>query len=309
VLPNGHDMLAPIEYSTKSVAKPIVKWAGGKRKLLPALVEELPAQMRTYVEPFVGGAALFFCLASSLPRRFERAILVDKNPELIACYVAVRDRVDEVIALLEEHAAAADRRALFYRLREVDTAAMSGVERAARFVFLNRTGFNGLWRVNASGKFNVPFGRYVNPRIVDAERLRAASAALARAEILHDDYEAPLADLGKRDFVYFDPPYVPLSRTSSFTAYASEGFGPEDQRRLAGELRALGERGVKAMLSNADNDETRRLYRGLPFKVVHAARSINSDATKRGAIAELIVRNWRDAPKATARRRAIESSS
>jgi DNA adenine methylase len=274
------------------VAKPIVKWAGGKTRLLPELLAETPKRIRTYVEPFAGGAALFFKLASEPRCRFARAVLVDQNPELVTCYRAVQKNVDHVIDALNRFADDPARKELYYRLRDEPTADMPAPRRAARLIFLNRTGYNGLWRVNASGRFNVPYGRYENPRIVDVERLQAASRALERAEILHGDFSIATRPLGDADFVYFDPPYVPVSKTASFTAYASKGFGPSDQERLAAELRRLATRGVHAMLSNADTKETRRLYAGLSHRVVRVPRAINSDPSKRGEIPELLVRNW-----------------
>jgi DNA adenine methylase len=278
------------------VVKPIVKWAGGKTRLLKHLVPfATEKKMRVYAEPFAGGAALFFRLASMPERRFETAILCDQNPELVAAYLAVKRSVDKVLDALQKLADVEDRRGLFYELREQPTKKLSDVERAARLIFLNRTGYNGLWRVNSKGKFNVPYGRYKNPRIVDPERLHAAAEALTLAKIQHCDFEEVTREREEGDFVYFDPPYVPVSKTATFTAYASQGFGPADQERLATEMRRLGSRGVRAMLSNAANDETRRLYKGLELEIVHAPRAINSDATKRGDVAEVLVRNWKGA--------------
>lgn len=278
----------------EGVAKPIVKWAGGKTRLLKHLVPfATERKMRVYAEPFMGGAALFFRLASAPERRFERAILADQNPELVATYLAVKKHVDKVLTALQKYADAVDRSALYYETRDRATARMGDVERAARLIFLNRTGYNGLWRVNSKGKFNVPYGRYKNPKIVDPERLRAASEALALAEIRHVDFSEVSRERDEGDFVYFDPPYVPLTKTAAFTAYALQGFGPDDQERLAKELRRLRDRGVRAMLSNAWNAETRRLYEGLEVEVVYAPRAINSDPTKRGEVAEALVRNWK----------------
>jgi DNA adenine methylase len=248
--------------------------------------------MRTYVEPFAGGAALFFHLATSGSHVFERAVLADKNPELMALYRAVKSEVEAVIASLEVLKARPERRELFYRLRGAKTESMSDVDRAARFVFLNRTGYNGLWRVNSRGVYNVPYGRYKDPKIVDPERMRAASRALASAELLHADFGDALAGLGRQDFVYFDPPYVPVSKTAAFTAYAREGFGPKEQERLASIMRELKKRGVRALLSNAATDGARDLYKGFHVEEVRAARAINSDATKRGEVGELLVRNF-----------------
>ncbi len=282
----------------EGVAKPIVKWAGGKTRLLKHLVPfATERKMRVYAEPFMGGAALFFRLASMPERRFERAILADQNPELVAAYQAVKKHVDRVLTALQKYADREDRRELYYETRDLSTQKLGDVERAARLIFLNRTGYNGLWRVNSKGKFNVPYGRYLNPKIVDPERLHAASAALALAEIRHVDFLEVSRECAEGDFVYFDPPYVPLSKTATFTAYASQGFGPDDQERLAKEMRRLRDRGVRAMLSNASNAETRRLYEGLETEVVYAPRAINSDPKKRGEVAEVLVRNWKGGAK------------
>jgi DNA adenine methylase len=278
-------------------AKPIVKWAGGKSRLLPELLERVPRSIGTYAEPFAGGAALFFALASQVSRgerKMARAVLADQNEELIALYRAVQSHVDDLIDELGD----ADRyradRDLFYRQRELDTSKLSIVERAARFMFLNRTCFNGLWRVNASGRFNVPFGKYKNPRICDPDGLRAANRAfnVVDVTIVHADFATAVARLGRRDFVYFDPPYVPLSRTASFTSYAKAGFGERDQERLAAVLRELRDHGVRAMLSNADTPVSRALYEGLTLDAVRAPRSISCDGATRNAVSELLVTTW-----------------
>jgi DNA adenine methylase len=284
--------------------KPIVKWAGGKSKLLHALMPHVPAKIGTYAEPFAGGAALFFGIAgedlatgeSRAPsrsaksaRRWKRAVLNDQNEELVACYRAVKDDVASLIDALHEYRYDRD---LYYEVRDRETRGMSDVERGARFIFLNRTCFNGLWRVNASGKFNVPFGRYKNPRIVDEKRLRAASHALKSVDLRVGDFAKVTRDLGEGDFVYFDPPYVPLSKTAAFTAYDKSGFGEVEQARLAKELRRLKEAGVRAVLSNADTPETRELYAGLRVSIVQVTRPINSDPSKRGDTAEVVVTTW-----------------
>jgi DNA adenine methylase len=271
------------------MAKPILKWAGGKRHLLGELLPKLPTRIRTYAEPFAGGAALFFALECDGSRSFERAILADRNEELIACYRAVKSDVKHLIRRLHDYKYERD---AYYRARAEETAGWSDVERGARLIYLNRTCFNGLWRVNSAGKFNVPFGRYDDPRIVDEDGLLRASLALARAEIVYGDFAEVTADLGARDFAYFDPPYVPLSKTASFTAYSPGGFGPKDQERLARELCALRKRGACAMLSNADTEAMRNLYQGLAVQSVKAPRAINSNAKKRGDVSELLVTNW-----------------
>jgi DNA adenine methylase len=271
-------------------ARPIVKWAGGKSALIPALMKRVPDKMRVYVEPFAGGAALFFALASTRPRLpFKRAILVDQNAELVACYRAVKSDVEEVIERLSAYKYDRDQ---FYDVRSQNTSKMSDGERGARLIYLNKTCFNGLWRVNSKGEFNVPFGRLVNPKICDEKKLRAASRALALAEIVNGDFAAPLGTLGSKDFVYFDPPYVPVSKTANFTAYARGGFDDEDQARLVREMQKLASRGVRALLSNANTPETRKLYREFDHDLVEARRSINSNITRRGPTSELVVMNW-----------------
>ena len=197
--------------------------------------------------------------------------------------------VEAVITALGDYTHDEDR---YYAERARLTTKLSDVARAARFIFLNRTCYNGLWRVNASGKFNVPFGRYKNPRILDEDGLRRASTLLRDVVIAEKDFAEVTRNLKKGDFVYLDPPYVPLSKTAAFTAYASKGFGTKDQERLLRELVRLRARGVNAVLSNADTPQTRKLYEDFACHVATMPRSINSNATKRGAAAELIVTSW-----------------
>lgn len=262
------------------VPRPFLKWAGGKTQLLGALVERLPSRFDRYFEPFCGGAALFFKLQP------EHAILSDSNPELVNCYRVVREQVDELILALGRHRYDRDH---YYEVRELSPSDLPPVERAARTIFLNRTGYNGLYRVNRRGQFNVPFGRYKNPKILDEENLRACSRALGKAKILEGDFEEVAADARRGDIVYFDPPYVPMSRTSDFTAYVQAGFGTEDQARLARLFSALAERDVAVVLSNSDVESVRALYRGFRIDTVSASRSINSRGEKRGKVAEVVV--------------------
>jgi DNA adenine methylase len=268
--------------------RPFLKWAGGKRQLLPRILALVPARVRTYCEPFVGGGAVFFALAAQ--GRFERALLGDVNPELINCYTAVRDRVGEVTRCLAAWRNTADD---YYRVRGEKPADLSPAARAARLIYLNRCGYNGLYRVNSDGAFNVPFGRNTRPRICDPDRLQAASRALRGVELVCGDFITVLEACapGARDFVYLDPPYVPVSRTSSFTAYAG-GFDMDDQRRLAESLQKLSARGVPAVLSNSYCRATLGLYHhdGLRRQKVQARRAINSVASRRGAVAEILVR-------------------
>lgn len=277
------------------VAAPFLKWAGGKRQLLAHIAPLLPERIDTYFEPFLGGAAVFFRLAAE--GRFRRAVLADANPDLVNCYQAIRDDVDGVIGALGKFR---NDSALYYRVRRRDPSKLSATDRAARLIYLNRCGYNGLYRVNSSGQFNVPFGRYLRPVICDEDRLRAASAALQKARIVCRDFASTLKKVGPDDFVYLDPPYVPLSATSSFTAYAKSHFGAEDQERLAQVLRRLAADKVPALLSNSDCQITRELYVGFDqIARVPARRAINSVGHGRGFVDEILVRSF-DYPVATA---------
>jgi DNA adenine methylase len=274
-------------------ARPFLKWAGGKGQLLPALTDRLPLRFRRYHEPFVGGGALFFHLWNSGLLR-DGATLSDFNPELIDCYLAVRDHVEELIELLLRHKPRFDDKAYFYEVRAWDRQPgfreRPMVERAARTIFLNRTCYNGLYRLNNKGYFNAPFGYYKNPLIVDPENLREVSRALRDVELHVGDFGAVLDRAAPGDFVYFDPPYVPVSATASFTAYTGGGFAEAAQARLAQVFAALAERGCFVMLSNSYTELARALYDGQPLhESVRASRKINCDGKKRGEVDELIV--------------------
>ncbi len=266
-----------------------MKWAGGKSRLLPQLRPLLPpgVELMRHVEPFVGGGALYFALQPA------RALLCDVNPRLIETYCAVRDHVEQVVEQLGRLALGHDARA-YYRVRERynRARAVSEVERAAMFIYLNKTCFNGLHRVNSRGEFNVPVGRYVRPRILSREALLAASAQLASAELRCTGFETLLSSARPGDFVYFDPPYEPLSSSASFTAYARDGFDRRDQLRLREVFVALDRRGCKLMLSNSDVPFIADLYRDFRLARVAAARAINCNADKRGPVSELVVRNY-----------------
>ncbi|MDP9151928.1 MAG: DNA adenine methylase [Myxococcota bacterium] len=267
--------------SAPAPARPFLKWAGGKRQLLPTLLQNAPANPRRYFEPFVGGGALFFAL------RPKEAVLADANGRLIRAYKGVRDSVDAVIRLLRSYP---HEREFFYRFREKDVDEGTDAEVAAWFVYLNRTAFNGLYRVNRANGFNVPFGRYANPTLCDEPTLRACAAALAGADLRAEDFEAVVDDAREGDFVYFDPPYVPLSTTSSFTSYTSGGFGEAEQARLRDTARRLKERGVRVLLSNSSAPLVRRLYaQGFSITEVSATRLVNSKASGRGAVVELLI--------------------
>jgi DNA adenine methylase len=271
------------------VAAPFLKWAGGKRQLVPDLLRLAPKAIETYFEPFVGAGALFFALHSA--GRFRRAVLADRNPELIDCYKALRDDVDGVIGALKRMEPDQD---TYYRIRAQDPATLDLSDRAARMIYLNKVGFNGLYRVNSGGQFNVPFGRHRRPQICHEPRLRAAARALAgNVELVCRDFAETVQRARPGDFVYFDPPYVPVSATAYFTAYARTPFGPDEQSRLAETLRGLGQKEVAALLSNSDCAATRRLYAGLRPRKVQVRRAINSVATRRGPVGELLVKSFR----------------
>jgi DNA adenine methylase len=243
--------------------------------------------MMRHVEPFVGGAAMFFA------RQPERALLCDKNAQLCGTYMAVRDDVDTVIEHLKVLAKGHNPER-YYQLRHRYNHAtkLSQVERAALFIYLNKTCFNGLHRVNRRGEFNVPAGRYTNPRILDEATLRAASRELARTDLRCESFESLLSLAKPGDFIYFDPPYEPVSRTANFTAYSQDGFTREDQARLRDVYSALDRRRCKLMLSNSDVPLIRDLYQKFRIDTVAAPRAINCDAKGRGLVTELVVRNY-----------------
>ncbi|MCC7534781.1 MAG: DNA adenine methylase [Deltaproteobacteria bacterium] len=270
-------------------AAPVLKWAGGKTRLLPFLLPMLPpgVEERRHVEPFAGGAAMLFA------RRPGRALLADVNGELVRTYEMVREAPYAVIAHLARLRGHHDASA-YYAARERfnRVRAMPDEERAALFIYLNKTCFNGLHRVNRRGEFNVPMGRYASPRIFDEETVLGAAAALANTELRHSDFQEAVEYARPGDFVYLDPPYVPITATASFTNYACDGFTLKDQERLRDVVRALDRRGCRIMLSNSDAPEVWRLYDGFRIDVVRAPRLISCDASRRAPVNEVVVRNY-----------------
>lgn len=269
--------------------KPFLKWAGGKRQLLDEIFKHVPSPRGTYFEPFLGGGALFFAL------RPGSAVIGDTNLFLAATYKAIREDVDTVIRFLKFHEARhSPTHYLEQRALLIDPSNGRPVgpapNVAARVIYLNRTCFNGLWRVNKRGQFNVPMGRYEKPQICDAPNLRAVARSLSTGgiKIFCADFERIVAPAQAGDFVYFDPPYIPL-RPSSFTAYDKAGFSIDDHRRLAKCAAALKRRGVSVLLSNSDTPTTREIFAGLSMRAVDARRNVNSDAAKRGAVSELLI--------------------
>jgi DNA adenine methylase len=275
---------------SRETATPFLKWVGGKGKLRHALGGLLPpgVELMRHVEPFVGGGALFFARAP------ERALLCDINADLIGTYEAVRDEPQAVLGQLRRLSRTHDEQG-YYKERERYNARAhkSRAERAAQFIYLNKTCFNGLYRVNRRGEFNVPMGRYTNPNIADSETLLAASRALAQAELRCTPFESLLSLVRPGDFVYLDPPYEPLSRTANFTSYAQDGFSQEKQSDLRNVFRELDRRGAKLMLSNSDVPFIRDLYRGFEIEQVFAPRAVSCDAKSRGPVSEVVVRNYR----------------
>ncbi|MGI5864072.1 MAG: DNA adenine methylase [Myxococcales bacterium] len=274
---------------SESSLRPFLKWAGGKTQLLDELVARTPERFGTYHEPFLGGGALFFRL--KLLGRVRRARLSDVNPELINAWKVVRDTPYDLVAALEK---LEDRLAEkdYYEIRGLDPDKMLPAERAARLLYLNKTCFNGLYRENSKGKFNVPYGRYTRPKVLDRELLLNVSKALEEADIQAQPFLKVAKSAKPGDFVYFDPPYHPVSTTSSFTKYSRSGFGEQEQRVLAQVFADLAERGVHVLLSNSDTPLIHELYEGKGFEItrIEAARAINSKADKRGPVGELLVR-------------------
>ena len=269
---------------------PIVKWVGGKRQLLDEIIPRLPERITSYCEPFLGGGAVLFSIQPS------KAIVNDLNADLIAVYEVIRDDVESLIDDLKKHENTSE---YYYKIRDLDRdkaayQAMSKVERASRLIYLNNTCFNGLFRVNSSGEFNSPFGHYKNPNILNEPILRAVSKYFASSGItfFSEDFSATLDRVGRGGFVYLDPPYDPVSDTASFTGYNKGGFGRSEQIRLKQCCDNLTRRGIKFMLSNSATDFIKDLYREYNIDFVKAKRVINADASKRGAIEEVLIRNY-----------------
>lgn len=277
--------------TNNKLVRPFLKWAGGKRQLLPEINKYVPKKYKTYYEPFLGGGAILFYLQP------KNATINDSNTELINCYEVIRDSLDELIEDLKKHQ---NEESYYYEMRELDRTNTykdnyDKVKRASRILYLNKTCYNGLFRVNSQGQFNVPFGRYKNPNILDEAVLRAVNKYLNnnQVKIVNTDFEKALLDAKKGDFVYFDPPYDPVSQTASFTGYDVNGFDRNEQERLKSVFDDLTSRGCQALLSNAYTEFIVELY-GNQYKIekISATRAINSNALKRGKIFEVLVRNY-----------------
>lgn len=254
-------------------ATPILKWAGGKTQLLPDILARMPEDYNKYIEPFIGGGALFFRLAS------DTSIIADSNPELINMYREVADNCEDVIDALSKYK---NDEEMFYEVRALDWESLDATEAAARMIYLNHTCFNGLYRLNKKGQFNTPFGRYKNPKICNEEKLRMASEILQNAEIVCGDYLDVLKKYAaKGDFVFLDPPYVPVSEYADFKRYTKEQFYEADQRNLAEEVHRLVDLGCKVMLTNSNHPLVHELYGRYKIDIIPTKRNINRNGNKR----------------------------
>jgi len=308
----------------KGIAKPFLKWAGGKGQLLDKLnalypIELKNGEIKTYVEAFVGGGAVLFDVLQKFD--IEKAILIDLNKELINCYRCIKDDVSEIISRLDTlqkkfHSLSTENRGTFYsevrqKYNGIKLNGQYDFEKAADFIFLNKTCFNGLYRVNSKGEFNVPFGKYKNPLICDRENLLLINKLLQKVVILHGDYKQCRDHVDSATFVYFDPPYRPITTSASFVGYSQNGFNDNNQRELANYFRELDNKGCMVLLSNSDpknsdpNDNFfDDLYKGFDIQRINARRMINCQADKRGDITEIVVRNY-DSVESEKLRRAV----
>jgi DNA adenine methylase len=271
---------------------PVVKWVGGKRQIIDEIITYVPDSFSTYYEPFLGGGAVLFELQP------KKAVVNDVNEELMNIYEVIKDNVDELIEGLKRHKIKNDK-AYFYEIRELDRDReqynlLTPVERASRIIYLNKTCYNGLFRVNKSGEFNAPFGNYKNPNIVNETTLRAVSAYFNKAKIRFtcQDFEDALKWSRKGAFVYLDPPYDPVSETASFTGYDKGGFDRNEQIRLKKTCDKLNKKGIKFLLSNSATDFIMDLYQDYKIEVIQAKRAINSKADRRGNVDEVLVMNF-----------------
>ena len=274
--------------------KPFVKWAGGKRQLLAELEKNFPKQFGTYFEPFLGGGAVLFDLLAKKPNL--KCSVSDLNSDLVLAYVTIRDKLGRLIESLENHSKNYHKDSIDYYYEVRKQEPKSQIEKVSRLLFLNKTCFNGLYRVNSKGKFNVPLGRYTNPNIVNRENLIIASKFLQseRIKISCRDFESILKDAKKGDFVYFDPPYQPVSDTANFTSYTHRDFTEDDLQRLADLANQLNSKGVHVLLSNSNTKIVKKIFSSKKWKVKEIAvnRAINSNSQKRTGHKEVLIKNY-----------------
>jgi DNA adenine methylase len=279
---------------TTFTPKPFVKWAGGKRQIIQILNQHIPKNFGSYFEPFLGGGAMLFHMVSKNPD--QNCTVSDLNSDLVLSYITIRDKVDELISSLENHSKNyfKNSKSYYYKIR--DSEPKNQVEKTSRLIFLNRTCFNGLYRVNSKGKFNVPLGRYTNPNIVNEENLRAVNQVLKskKIKITCRDFSATLDDVKKNDFVYFDPPYQPISTTANFTSYTNRDFTYSDLKRLCELCEKLDSKDCKFMLSNSNSKEVKEIFSNKSWKIkkIEANRAINSNSKKRTGHSELLIKNY-----------------
>lgn len=276
------------------IYKPIVKWAGGKIRLLSQFSAFFPLGFNNYHEPFVGGGAVFFHLFPQLQQNESQAYLSDSNEELINLYQVIAENVEELICITKQHVYEKE---YYYKIRALDPRSLTKLQRASRILYLNKTCFNGLYRVNRSGQFNVSFGDYTDPIIVDEGALRRAREGFQYAKLFYGDFETVLDNAQQGDFIYLDPPYVPVSGTANFTGYTKGSFGRLDQERLKYVYDNLVAMGCYVALSNSDSEFIRKMYSEYNIVTVHAARAINSDASKRGKVKELLILSYCETKK------------
>ncbi|MEM0158750.1 MAG: DNA adenine methylase [Thermoplasmataceae archaeon] len=275
--------------NTQNNLKPVIKWAGGKRQIIPEILRFAPDNFNVYYEPFAGSLALFIALHNA--GKLSVSVISDTNPDIYNLYKMVRDYPNDLLEELQ-NLAFGNNRSDYYAAREAfNSSDCSGVVRASLFLYLNRHSYNGLYRVNQSGRFNVPFGSYSMTSLPGEKEIMLLSAALKNCRIERKDFAEAVEAAKENDFVYFDPPYMPLNKTSSFTDYTASGFSYEDQVRLSLAAKNLDKRGVQVMISNADIDAVRELYQSFHFHTVQARRNINSNGRGRGKISELIICN------------------
>jgi DNA adenine methylase len=275
--------------TTQALVAPFLKWVGGKRQIMPEIEQHLPKEIKVYIEPFIGGGAVLFHLQP------KNAIINDFNSELINVYRAIEDDLEDLIIDLQQHKNESD---YFYEIRALDRTTafeqLTNVARASRIIYLNKTCYNGLYRVNNSGKFNSPFGKYKNPNIVNEPTLRAVNSYLNsnNIRIENTDYETILKEADKNSFVYLDPPYYPVSGSANFTGYIQGGWNEADQIRLKEACDRLHKQGIKFMQSNSCVDFIKNLYSDYHIHIVKANRAINSDGEKRGEVEEVLIKNY-----------------
>lgn len=268
----------------------LIKWAGGKKQLLEQFEKFFPRKIEQYFEPFVGGGTIAFYLLKTHPE-IKKIYISDINEELVLTYNVVKNNIEELITLLKDYKIKHNKE-FYYKIRAEDTKKLTAVQIVARFIYLNRTCFNGLYRVNSKGQFNVPIGSYKNPTICNEEDLREISKLLKKDDIKVAQFYDAVKNAKKDDFVYFDPPYYPLKLGKSFTTYTKDNFLEKEQEKLAELFKELDKKGCKVMLSNSDTEFIKKLYEGYKINFVKATRMINCDATKRGEINEVVITNY-----------------